>query len=253
MNIIYLRVSKEDEAKQDPEQQLTEIIHKFKLKEYKVFEERGSAYDLNKIHKRKEFLKILNECFDAEKVTISDIFLNKIDKKSIHIYVWDYSRIIRNIELSLLFQLLANWNNVKIHSYKDNQILKEHGNETPTGKLTIIVMNTISAFSGEEYSYTISTNVKKAFTKEKNSTYSKKGNKIGKKFVDSMGNNLNFSARKENKMYEYIVSLILDFEERKVGCYYPLIIEQVKNKFGPVVSSAYLSKIKKGVIDNGNA
>jgi hypothetical protein len=116
MNIIYLRVSKEDESKQDPEQQLMEIKFKFKLSDYLVYEERGTAYDLNKIHKRQEFFKILRTCFDSDKVTIDDIFLKNIEKKEINIYVWDFARIIRNIELSIFFQLLSSWYDVKIYS-----------------------------------------------------------------------------------------------------------------------------------------
>lgn len=253
MNIIYLRVSKEDETKQNPEQQLLEIKHKFKLNEYQLLEERGTAYDLNKIHKRQEFFRILNLCFDSDKVTIDDVFLNNLEKKEINIYVWDFSRIIRNIELSIFFQLLASWHNVKIHSFKDSSVLKPTSNETPTAKLTRIMMNTISAFSSEEYSYTISTNVKKAFTKEKNSTYSKDGNKVGKKFVNSSGEKVTLSATKENKMFDFIVNLILDFEHRNISCYYPLVIDKVQKEYDIVVSTAYLSKIKKGLMKNGSS
>lgn len=251
MNIIYLRVSKEDESKQDPEQQLIEIKHKFKLRDYTLYQERGTAYDLSKIHKRQEFFKILNLCFDSDKITIDDIFLSNLEQKEINIYVWDFARIIRNIELSIFFQLLASWNGVKIHSYKDSAILRQNSNETPTARLTRIMMNTISAFSSEEYSYTISTNVKKAFTKIKNSTYSRDGKKVGKKFVNETGDFVTMTSGKENKMYDYIVESILDFEKRKVSCYYPLIINKVKTEFNIVLSTAYISKIKKRIIQNG--
>jgi hypothetical protein len=245
MNIIYLRVSKEDESKQDPEQQLMEIKFKFKLSDYLVYEERGTAYDLNKIHKRQEFFKILRTCFDSDKVTIDDIFLKNIEKKEINIYVWDFARIIRNIELSIFFQLLSSWYDVKIYSYKDTSILKPVINETPTAKLTRIMMNTISAFSSEEYSYTISTNVKKSFQKISNSTYSKDGNKVGKKFINSAGFKVNISMKKENEMYQFIVDAIIECEKRKISGYYPLIIEKVKKMYDIVVSPAYLSNIKK--------
>jgi NADH-quinone oxidoreductase subunit C len=42
-----------------------------------------------------------------------------------------------------------------------------------------------------------------------------------------------------------------DFEKRKVSCYYPLIINKVKTEFNIVLSTAYLSKIKKRVLQNG--
>jgi len=247
MNLIYLRVSKEDESKQDPEQQLIEIKSKFKLNDYTLFQERGSAYDLNKIHKRQEFLKILNLCFNADETSVTDIFLNNLEQKEINIYVWDYSRIIRNIELSLLFQLLAGWNNIKIHSFKDTSILRPSPNETPTAKLTRIMMNTISAFSSEEYSYTISTNTKKAFHKNKNSSYSSKGNKVGKKFTNSSGNKVSISSKKEDEMYDFIVNQITNYENRGLSSYFPIVIDLVTNRFDIVLSPAYLSNIKKRI------
>ena len=71
MNIIYLRVSKEDEEKQDPKQQLKAIIDKFKLKEFKIYEERGSAYDLNKLKKSdfsvENLSQLLTKIFADEK------------------------------------------------------------------------------------------------------------------------------------------------------------------------------------------
>ena len=84
MNIVFLRVSKEDEKKQDPEQQLKKIIEKYKLKDYKVVMERGSAWDLKKINKRHEFIKILKVCFDADKFTIEDLYLQKAYAKDIN-------------------------------------------------------------------------------------------------------------------------------------------------------------------------
>jgi hypothetical protein len=107
------------------------------------------------------------------------------------------------------------------------------------------MMNTISAFSSEEYSYTISTNVKKSFQKISNSTYSKDGNKVGKKFINSAGFKVNISMKKENEMYQFIVDAIIECEKRKISGYYPLIIEKVKKMYDIVVSPAYLSNIKK--------
>jgi DNA invertase Pin-like site-specific DNA recombinase len=233
MNIIYLRVSKEDEEEQDPEQQLKEIIKKFNLKEYKLYEERGSAWDLNKIHKRKDFLEILNILFDADKTTIKDIYLGKVPKKEINYYVWDYARTIRNIELNVLFSMLSEWANVKIHSWKDRTIFREPEEgvkEPPTARMGRLMMNTISAFSSEEYSYTISENTKKAYAGEGVSTY---GNKWGRQIKDIDGNALSIDEVKE--LNKYIKSKLKLMSRTKV-------LELVLKKKRVPLSPSYLSK-----------
>jgi len=240
INIIYIRVSTEDLKEQDPRQQLDAIIEKFSLKDYELYEERGSAYNLDKINKRKEFLKILNICFDAENKTIQDLYLHNYNSQEIHLYVWDYSRIMRNIELNLFFSLLANWFNVKIHSCKDKNIIKETDNETPTAKLTRIMMNTISAFSSEEYSYTISTNTKKSLEKKGNITYSKYGNKCGRRFVNNKGEQIELKEETIKEIYN-----IVGKATKKKKIKYDYIIDFLSNKYDIKVSKSWISKIKK--------
>ena len=254
MNIIYLRVSKEDESKQNPDQQLKEIIKKFELKDYTIYSERGSAYDLSKIKKRQKFIEILRLCFDSNTTTIEDVYLHNLPKKQVTLYVWDYSRIIRNIELNLFFSLLSYWCEVKIVSYKDKAILKESDNETPTLRLTRIMMNTISAFSSEEYSHTISTNTKKAyksgFSIGKNG---EKGNKWGRLFKGTSDNpennengNVSLPLEGISSLNRRILFLITQYSQNKTKCYYDLIVEDVRKKFKLDISKSYISKLKNG-------
>jgi len=245
MNIIYLRVSKEDESKQNPEQQLNKILEKFKLKDYKVYTDRGSAYDLKKIKKRESFIRILDLCFNSKKTTIENLYLNEFEQSDINLYVWDYSRIIRNIELNLFFSLLSYWFGVKVHSYKDKQILKENKEETPTQRLTRLMMNTISAFSSEEYSYTISTNTKKSydngFSVDKNG---KRGVKWGNKFKGTLDNPRNNDKGKVDLTRKELASLnrriLFLVKDNK----HKVIIEDIKKRFKIKISSSYISKVK---------
>ena len=175
-NIIYLRVSKKGEGLQDLEAQLPPIIEKFNLKDYVVFKEKGSAYKVENIKKRTEFLKILDIMFSADNVTIKDLFLGYTPTQEINLYVWDYHRIMRNFELNLLFSLLCDFFNVNVYSYKQGKInKKEH--EKPFEKFARYMFFSINAFSSEDYSWNISENVKKAIVKNGKTTRSRDGSK----------------------------------------------------------------------------
>ena len=108
-DILFLRVSKEEKNLQEIEPQKKAILNKFNLKEKncKIISERGSAYNLNKLHKRKGYLELLDILFNSKITTLEDIFLTKYTKKDINLYVWDYHRIMRNFEFNLLFGLIC--------------------------------------------------------------------------------------------------------------------------------------------------
>ena len=92
-NIAYFRISNEDDYKHI-QQQKKAVVGKYELnmpviynadkieKEevLYVFEETGSAYDLEKIHKRIEFKKIVDFMFSQYK-EIWDIFKDKKNKE----------------------------------------------------------------------------------------------------------------------------------------------------------------------------
>jgi len=89
IDICYFRVSKKGEKEQDLDHQIEVVLERFKLKNPLIFKEKGSAYKLDNIKNREEFLKILNICFNSNNITITDVFLQKYEKKNIRIFVWD--------------------------------------------------------------------------------------------------------------------------------------------------------------------
>lgn len=244
-NIIYLRVSKEEEGLQDLDAQRKAIIEKFGIKDYEIYKERGSAYDLNKFHKRKEFIKILDLLFDSESITIKDLFLRNIEKKqSINLYIWDYARIIRNFEYNLFFGLLSDIFEVTIYSYKDGKMTKKI-EETPTEKLGRFLLYSISAFGAEDYSYQTSQNIKKSVNKEKGITINKEGTKWGRHFKRTNGKRAKLSPTEIINLNKRISNLINIFEEKKEEGYYKRIIKIIAFEEKLKISKAYISKIKK--------
>ncbi len=253
MNILYIRVSTEEESKQDPQQQIDAILDKFKLSDYKIFQERGSAYDLKKIHRRHEFFKILELCFDCNKTTVKDLFMSRLEKRNINLYVWDYSRIIRNIELNILFSLLSDWFGVKIVSYKDRSIMKDSDTKTPTEKMVKLMMNTISAFSAEEYSYTTGQNIKKSVDRSDKSSKvlkSKYGNKWGKSLRLLDGTISNFTPAYLEQIYSEIDDLIKYYQKRNMKTYFKNIIDKMGKDYGIIITKSFLSKRKRRLLEN---
>ena len=173
MNYIYLRVST-DNTRQDLDQQLKAIIDKFDLKDYVVFKDEGSAYQLEKIDKREDFFKLLELMFDASKTDIKALFRGDYEKRTITLYVWDSSRIMRNLELNVQFYLLAMLYGIRIHSYREMAIDEEVA-KTTSGKLMLMVMNSFNAFNAQSYSEKLSADISKAYDQDKKaSTYNRK-------------------------------------------------------------------------------
>ena len=135
LEICFLRVSKVEsqqakaegrEPKQIIEDQLKAIEEKFSVSfdSNNIIKEQGSAYDMEKIHKREGFFKLLEILFSASKTTIKEFFLKTGIKRIIHLYVWDYDRFMRNMERSVIFQALCDIFDITIFSYKDGKSLK---------------------------------------------------------------------------------------------------------------------------------
>jgi len=230
MNIIYIRIST-DEERQDPEQQLNAILDKFKLKEYRTLKDIGSAYKLDKIHKREHFLEILDICFNANTTTIKDLFLANYTKKKVNLYVWDYSRIIRNIEFNVLFNILAYKFDIKIHSYKDKGLFRDVDFGTPSERMVKMLMNTITAYSSEQYSYDISTNIKKSYSKG----YSTYGKKWGKGYRSVNGEHISMTAKEDEQFKRYVKHKLKHKLRSEV-------IEIVKKEKGIVITPSWLSR-----------
>jgi len=242
MNIVYARVSKEEEKTQDIEAQIKAIFEKFNLKteDTFIFKERGSAYDLDKMHKRTEFLTLIDTLF-CKKTTIEDLFKKQLIKEEVNLYIWDYSRLMRNMEYCLLFSILACLYDVKIYSCK-NGLMSADAKETPSIKLSKYLLSSIHSYSGEEYSYNISKNVKKAVNHDKKITVSKDGKKWGRQLVDLDGNNI--EVKQIQKINKYILTLIEDYEQSGKKGYYSKIIKYISNKFNVKVSKSYITNVK---------
>lgn len=243
IDIIYSRVSKENETLQDLYVQEQKLIEKFNLKNPTIFRERGSAYKIENFKKREEFIKILNLAFDIEHTTLKDIFLQNFKKKQINIYVWDSHRIMRNIEFSLFFQLLSDLYGIEIYTYKDGK-LKDNEDETPSKKLLRYMVMAIHAYSGEEYSYTTSENIKKSFVKKGNKSYSKYGLKIGRKFRKIDGTKINLPYEKLEELNKKIIKLHKKFQSQGYSIYYNHIIQKIKQQEGLIISKSYISRLK---------
>jgi|AntAceMinimDraft_7_1070363.scaffolds.fasta_scaffold00830_5 ethanolamine ammonia-lyase large subunit len=80
---------------------------------------------------------------------------------------------------------------------------------------------------------------------------SRSGIKKGKKFTNSSGVKVDITMKKENEMKDYINNQILNYEKQRLTRYFPLIEEEVKEKFDVNLSRAYLCNIKKR-IENGS-
>jgi len=247
IDIIYSRVSKEDETLQDLEIQQQKIIEKFKLENPLIYKERGTAYNLEKFHKRTEFIKILQKCFDFDKTTIKDIFLNNHKRVNIRLFAWDSHRIMRNMQFGLFFLLLSEFFGLDIYTYKDGKI---NGNkqETPSKKLLSLIIFTIYAYSGEEYSYTTSENIKKSVKKENGISIGTKkdpdGTKWGRPFVDLNGKKIRLGVEKINILNNRIIQLANFFQKKKIYGFYPRIIKIIETEFKIKISKAYITKLR---------
>lgn len=245
LDVGYFRVSKEDESLQDLEAQIISVKNKFNISRFfRIFKERSSAYDLNKLEKRTEFLNLCNFLFDANNKTIDMLFRPNIHSfEPINLYIWDYDRIMRNIQLNTLFIVLCDIYNVTIYSFKDGKTLKKI-EETPSETFARYMLNSIHAFSGEQYSYTISTNIKKSVTQENGITFSRNGKKWGKKFRNSLGESIDLTSDSILKLNKKILKLCRYYEHRNIKSYYSLIIESVKRKNDILLDKSYISRLR---------
>jgi len=252
LRLGYFRVSKEDESLQDLDIQVEAVKEKFNLgDELTVFKERGSAYKLENIRNRKDFLELMRIMFHSNHTTIEDLFLGNVARQDMELYIWDYHRVIRHFEFNLLFGMLCDFFDIKIFSHKQGYIEKKDS-EKPTEKFTRYLLYSANAFSSEEYSWNISENVKKTVKSDHGITVSSKGNKWGSKFKDSAGNKVELPIDKIDAMNKQLKSLIHKQKEhnktnhgkRKIT--YKYIIDVINKKFGVELSNAYITGIKNG-------
>lgn len=244
MNYIYLRVSKEEETLQDLDIQEVKLKEKYpELIDAITLKERGSAYDLKQFHKRTEFIELINTSIKAKDTSILDIFTTNYKPTDIIIGVWDYSRIMRNLELGLLSSILFKLFNVTIYSYKQG-VIKFEENEIPVTRFTKYILASANSFEAESYSWNTSENIKKSINKTSDITMSNKGNKWGSQFRDTEGKNIKLDLKEIESLNRRIMWLIKKYEESKTYGYYPLIIEDIKREKGVLISKAYITGLK---------
>jgi len=243
-DICYFRVSKTDETEQDLDQQVKAVIQRYKLQDPKVFIERGSAYNLDKIENRLEFFKMLNYMFDADTTSIIDVFKGNLPKKNINLYVFGYDRIMRNLELNMLFSILTYLSGNNIFSYKEDHIITKRGGSS-IERFTNFLLISISAQSSESYSEAISKNTKKSFRTINGATFSLDGNKVGNKFKDLEGVKISISSTKLTNMNKRVIDLCNYYERHNFVGYYSLVLNKIRSEFKINLSKAYLSKLKE--------
>lgn len=265
INIIYSRVSKEDEKLQDIQRHEEKVCEKFNLKGAYLIEpeeriedilklnkpiilrERGSAYNMDKFNKRKELIKFLSFALDYQNTTIENLFLKDIKKLEINLYMWDSARLMRNIKYSLFLLLLMDLHRIRIFTFKDGELTTEQYTETPSKNLLRYLLFTILAYSGEEYSYTTSENIKKSVKKSHGirigTKKNPKGIKWGKPFTDINGERKEVDPKDIIRLQKRILQLDKEFSSYR-DKYYPGIIKTIQEEFKVNISKSYITWIK---------
>lgn len=242
MNIGYFRVSKEDETIQDLDVHIRKVKEMFGVEFDKIYKERASAYDLSKISKRTEFFRMLRDIFPASR--LEEIFTAKPRNQEIKLFVWDFDRIMRNLTLNLYFIILCDVFNVTIYSYKDGKTQKKH-DETPSETFARYMLNSVHAFAGQQYSYTISTNVRKNVVSGTGVTRSTNNQKWGRYFNATEDNEEKDNNGRVKLDVETADKLFKDIKRMlNVGKRQKEIQDRVARKYKIKVSNSYISKIK---------
>jgi len=249
INLCYFRVSKKGEKEQDLDHQITAVLNRFDIKNPIILKEKGSAYKLDNIKNRSEFLKLLDICFDADNMTIKDLYLQKYKKKTINIYLWDLNRIMRNLKFNMLFSILSSIHDVRIFSFSDREI-NGNSQESDTEFITLLLAM-LSAKKAQDYSDDISKNIKKSFTKVQGISFSREGRKLGRKFKNLDGEYIDLTKDEVLNLKLRLEKIILKFNSIGYKSYTSKVRNKIITEFNIDLSSRYINKIKKRLL-NGN-
>jgi len=254
INIGYFRVSKEKETAQDIEKHIKAVRDKFNPNNLIIYKERISGYNLKKRHKAVQFIKMCREVFgycDYLDLMTKDM---RITDKTINIYVWDYSRLVRNIELSLLFSIIASLKNVHIYAVKET--FRRLENETPSEKFVRVMMESIQAYNSEIYSYTMSENIKVSVkTQDVRGSKAKvtTGNKDSVVKIWGPGlkktDGTKTTKEKHIEIVEYVIRRINYFQKRKISRYGRKIIKEVLEKYNVELADSTITSWKNKYCD----
>lgn len=166
--IIYIRTSTED---QEPKNQIKDcltIIKKSELKDYEILEEKTSAF------------------LNGEKRDIFNSIRKEIQKKKIkNLIIWDLDRIYRNRRKLIEFFELCKVCNCKIYSVRQAWLSDLNNIPAPFDEIMHGLMIQIMGWIAEEESIKKSERIKLAVRKKKGKTLSYKGNKWGRRALQS--------------------------------------------------------------------
>jgi DNA invertase Pin-like site-specific DNA recombinase len=252
--IIYLRVSKQDLDSGKTEQQVLEdqlppILKKFNLIESEclILREKGSAYDIDKIKSRVEFLKMWNMCFNSKTTTLDDVLLgNYVKDSNLCIYVFDTNRLMRNTELGELFEILRYLYGIKLYSVAQED-LNCTRNDLIGTKLGKRLMGLINSNLNESYSNSISLHTKKAFHKVNGRNVSRDGKLSGRKLHNVNGEIVILTTVEQFNLDNRILHLTKGYSYRDI------IFKIQKEYNGLYISTKYIrGVIQRDKIKDGN-
>ena len=156
----YIRVST---TEQEPELQIKDIDTICNEK-HEIYKEQQSAW-----------------CENVSRPVFNSI-LQLIKKKKItDLYVWDLDRIYRNRKRLQEFFILCKTYGCKIHSYRQKWLEDVNSIPAPFNDIFMDLLINVTGWMAEDESQKKSERVRMAVKKQKNGTYSYKGNKWGRK------------------------------------------------------------------------
>lgn len=163
--IIYLRTSTEEQNPQNQLEDCQKLAGKLDINSYDVYEDKVSAWK-----------EIGREAFDNIR--------NLIQKREItSLICWDLDRLYRNRKNLVTFFEFCKLNNCKIYSYRQEWLERLNEMPDPFNEIMFNLMLQIMGWLAEEESNKKSERVKLAIKKKEGKTYSKFGNKWGRKSV----------------------------------------------------------------------
>lgn len=191
--IIYLRTSTEE---QNPESQLKDCLTLIEQEEYKVYEDKQSAW--------KENIERIN--FNKIKQSIKMHQINKL-------VVWDLDRIYRNRKNLLGFFQFCKFHKCKIISFRQKFINEMQELVLPQGFEFIkdMMIDNFLQFLGwiaEDESQKKSDRVRAAIRTTKDGAYSYRGNKWGRKEISNQAINKILELHQQGKSLREICKLV---------------------------------------------
>lgn len=165
--IIYLRTSTEEQNPQNQLESCEQLAKKLNLLDYEVFEEKVSGWKELEREKFNEIKKAI------EKTQVK------------YLIVWDLDRIYRNRKKLIEFFEFCKIYNCKVYSVRQDWLESINKIQEPFNEIMHSLMLQIMGWLAEEESNKKSERVKLTIKKKGDKTFSKYGNKWGRKPINS--------------------------------------------------------------------